>query len=145
MLLFSKSLPSHTYMKPRRHPSPSPPPNLSLYRLRRLLWVYLLSVLVETNSRRWCAVPTTFTRPNTVQTQLIRVIHSKLLIFVTFFWGGGPFLFFSCFPAFCREGEGEGGLPNNFAVDGAGYAVLQLEIHLGNCVFGEDGSIRDIT
>lgn len=50
---------------------------------------------------------------------------------------------------YCSKGErrkGEGvNLPNNFAVDGAGYAILKLEIHLGNGVFGEDGSIRDIT
>lgn len=63
--------------------------------------------------------------------------------FCYFFFGGFSFLFFSFFTAFRREGEGC--LPDNFAVDGAGYAVLQLEIHLGNCVFGEDGSIRDIT
>ena len=28
---------------------------------------------------------------------------------------------------------------------GAGDAVLKFEVHLGNGVFGEDGSIRDIT
>lgn len=53
------------------------------------------------------------------------------------------------FPALCgivaKGREGEECLPNNFTVDGAGYAVLQLEIHLGNGVFGENGSIRDIT
>lgn len=43
------------------------------------------------------------------------------------------------------ERRREAYLPNNFAVDGAGYAILKLEIHLGNGVFGEDGSIRDIT
>jgi hypothetical protein len=30
-------------------------------------------------------------------------------------------------------------------MDGARDAVLQLEVHLGNRVFGEDGGIRDIT
>lgn len=48
-------------------------PLLGLYRLRRLLGVYLLPVLVESNSRRRGAVPTTFTRPNTIQTWLIRL------------------------------------------------------------------------
>jgi hypothetical protein len=28
-------------------------------------------------------------------------------------------------------------VPNNFAMDGARDAVLQLEVHLGNCVFWE--------
>lgn len=57
--------------------------------------------------------------------------------------------FYFFFPALCgivaKGREGEECLPNNFTVDGAGYAVLQLEIHLGNGVFGENGSIRDIT
>ena len=44
-----------------------------------------------------------------------------------------------------RERESERGLPNDFAMDGAGYAILQLEVHLGNRVFVEDGSIRYIT
>lgn len=30
-------------------------------------------------------------------------------------------------------------------MDGAGDAVLELEVHLGYCVLGEDGGIRDIT
>ena len=30
-------------------------------------------------------------------------------------------------------------------MDGARNAVLQLEVHLGNCVFWEYGSVRDIT
>lgn len=34
---------------------------------------------------------------------------------------------------------------NNFAVDGARDAVLQLEVHLGNSVFWEYGCVRDIT
>lgn len=63
-------------------------------------------------------------------------------LYFMFFW-----IFFS--PALCgivaKGREREECLPNNFAVDGAGYAVLQLEIHLGNGVFGENGSIRDIT
>lgn len=48
-------------------------PLLGLYRLRRLLGVYLLPVLIESNSRRRGAVPTTFTRPNTIHTWLIRL------------------------------------------------------------------------
>jgi len=36
-------------------------------------------------------------------------------------------------------------VPDNLAVDGARDAVLQLEVHLGNRVLGEHGSIRDIT
>jgi hypothetical protein len=34
---------------------------------------------------------------------------------------------------------------DNLAVDGAGNAVLELQVHLGNGVVGEDGGIRDIT
>lgn len=36
-------------------------------------------------------------------------------------------------------------VPDNLAVDGAGNAVLELQVHLGDGVVGEDGSIRDIT
>ena len=54
-------------------------PVLSLYRLRRLLRVYLLPVLVESNSRRRRAVSTTFTRSNTVQIWLTRVFISCFL------------------------------------------------------------------
>lgn len=34
---------------------------------------------------------------------------------------------------------------DDLAVDGAGDAVLKLEIHLGDGVVGEDGGIRNIT
>jgi hypothetical protein len=34
---------------------------------------------------------------------------------------------------------------HDLAVDSAADAVLQLEVHLGNGVVGEDGSVRDIT
>jgi hypothetical protein len=37
------------------------------------------------------------------------------------------------------------GIPNDLSVDGARDAVLELEVHLGNSVLGEDGGIRDIT
>lgn len=36
-------------------------------------------------------------------------------------------------------------VPNNLAVDSAGDAVLQLEVHLGDGIVGEDGGVRDIT
>lgn len=36
-------------------------------------------------------------------------------------------------------------VPDNLAMNGARDAVLQLEVHLGNGVLGEDGGIRDIT
>lgn len=36
-------------------------------------------------------------------------------------------------------------VPNNLAVDSAGDAVLELQVHLRNGVVREDGSIRDIT
>ena len=39
----------------------------------------------------------------------------------------------------------EGDVPNDLAVDGARDAVLELEVHLGDGVLGEDGGIRDIT
>jgi hypothetical protein len=38
-----------------------------------------------------------------------------------------------------------GGIPNDLAVDGARDAVLELQVHLGDGVLGEDGGIRDIT
>lgn len=43
-----------------------------------------------------------------------------------------------------RVGKGGRLVPNNFAVDSAGNTVLQLEVHLGDGVVGEDGGIRDI-
>jgi hypothetical protein len=36
-------------------------------------------------------------------------------------------------------------VPNDLAVDGARHAVLELEVHLGDSVLGEDGGIGDIT
>lgn len=36
-------------------------------------------------------------------------------------------------------------VPNNLAVDSAGDAVLELQVHLRNGVVREDGGIRDIT
>jgi hypothetical protein len=36
-------------------------------------------------------------------------------------------------------------IPNNLAMNGARDTVLQLEVHLGNSVFWEYGSVRDIT
>lgn len=35
--------------------------------------------------------------------------------------------------------------PDNLSVDGAGNAVLQLQVHLGDGVLLEDGGIGDIT
>jgi len=42
-------------------------------------------------------------------------------------------------------GNVRGNAPNYFAVNGAGDAVLQLQIHLRDGVLGEDGGIGDIT
>jgi hypothetical protein len=36
-------------------------------------------------------------------------------------------------------------VPDNLAVDSARDAVLQLEVHLGNRVFGDHRGVRDIT
>jgi len=36
-------------------------------------------------------------------------------------------------------------IPDNLSVDGAGDAVLELQVHLWDGVLGEDGSVRDIT
>lgn len=36
-------------------------------------------------------------------------------------------------------------VPNNLAVNSAGDAVLELQVHLGDRVLGEDGGIGDIT
>lgn len=36
-------------------------------------------------------------------------------------------------------------VPNDLAVDSAGDAVLELQVHLGDGVLGEDGGIGDIT
>ena len=37
------------------------------------------------------------------------------------------------------------GVPNDLAVNSAGDAVLELQVHLGDRVLGEDGGIGDIT
>lgn len=85
---------------------------------RGLLRVHLLAVLVVPHSWRWGAVAAAFTRANT---EKISPSHH--------------FSFVDC------------GLfiPHDFAVDGAGDAVLKLEIHFGYRVFGEDRGIGDIT
>ena len=36
-------------------------------------------------------------------------------------------------------------VPDDLAVDSAGDAVLELQVHLGDSVLGEDGGIGDIT
>lgn len=36
-------------------------------------------------------------------------------------------------------------VPNDLAVDSAGDAVLQLQVHLGDGIVGENGGVRDIT
>lgn len=36
-------------------------------------------------------------------------------------------------------------VPHNLSVDSARNAVLELQVHLGDSVLGEDGGIRDIT
>lgn len=36
-------------------------------------------------------------------------------------------------------------IPNDLAVNGARNAVLELEVHLGHRVLGEDGGVRDVT
>jgi len=36
-------------------------------------------------------------------------------------------------------------IPDNLSVDGAGHAVLQLQVHLRHGVVGVDGGIGDIT
>jgi len=36
-------------------------------------------------------------------------------------------------------------IPDDLAMDGAGDTVLQLQVHLGNGVFWEYGSVRDIS
>ena len=43
--------------------------------------------------------------------------------------------------------QGSSGLdvPHDLAVDGARYAVLKLQVHLGDGVLGEDGGVGDIT
>ena len=46
-----------------------------------------------------------------------------------------------------ERGEGRMRLeiPNDLAVDSAGNAVLEFEVHFRDGVLGEDGRIRDIT
>lgn len=36
-------------------------------------------------------------------------------------------------------------IPHNLSVDGAGHAVLELQVHLGDSVLGEDRGIGDVT
>lgn len=44
----------------------------------------------------------------------------------------------------CNTPRG-GNVPDNLAVDSARDAVLQLQVHLGDSVLGEDRGIGDIT
>lgn len=39
----------------------------------------------------------------------------------------------------------EGVIPYDLTMDGAGYAVLEFEVHFGDGVLGKDGGIGDIT
>jgi hypothetical protein len=45
----------------------------------------------------------------------------------------------------CRERGWQGCVPNDLSVDGAGDAVLELQVHLWDGVFWVDGGLGDIT
>jgi hypothetical protein len=74
--------------------------------------VDLLAILVVPHSWRWCAVAAAFTRADTEPR--VRTAFSRC---------------------------GAVHVPNNLAVNGAGNAVLELQVHLGHGIFGEDGGI----
>lgn len=84
---------------------------------RSLLWVDLLAVLVVPDSWGRLTVAATCSRPYTMHCQ-----------------------------SRAQSGESRASnIPHDLSVNGARDTVLELQVHLGNGVFGEDGGLRDIT
>jgi len=102
----------------------------STWNLADLLWVDLLAVLVEPDPWWWGTVAATVTRTNTRSRQ-------KKVPLADIPLGRGRVASLIADESF--------DIPDNLSVDGAGNAVLELQVHLGNGVLGEDGGIRDIT
>ena len=103
----------------RSQRAPSPP--LCLCRLRRLLWVDLLAILVESYAGWWCTIPASFSRSNP-----IRRIHQ--------------------FPVSLTLVRKEGAnVPHNLPMNSTRHTVLQLQIHLRHRILREYRRVRDIT
>lgn len=93
--------------------------------LSGLLGSQLLAIPVVSDPRRRSTVATAFPGADTMYRSFPSVfVHSQ---------GRFSLVGSLCF------------IPDNLSVNGAGHAVLQLQVHLGHGVVGVDGSIRDIT
>lgn len=95
---------------------------LSLHSLSGLRGAQLLAILVVPNPRRGSTVAAAFPRADTV-IQSVACFYNLRQV--------------------CSSRDDV--VPNDLAVDSAGDTVVQLQVHLGDGVVGENGGVRDIT
>ncbi|KAB8293228.1 hypothetical protein EYC80_007565 [Monilinia laxa] len=105
------------------------PTNSTLCLSSGLVWVDLLSVLVVSNTGRWETVTSSNTGSNSVNKRISPyvLIGSNLLDISICRYIGST-----------KDSSHSINIPDNLAVNGARDAVLQFEVHLGNCVLRED-------